>query len=283
MNFGWLKDNNEYETGSLLISALPSYQQAIKEVESSALQDGNWFYPLYVNNKLVDRFQLPLTHKITHKSKIESNDFLEFMLFYFGWLNGQRLNPEGWGHLTKTSIKPGSLTDFRINKTEMPKLLILAEIYWAINQTNKELIVLMSSALHWYLFAHSYERYFEKFMAQYMVIDTLCKIASLQLNKKLPNHTERIQFLANEINLHCPTWGVVNGKSSAISEIRNQLFHESRFSGSPIGFSYSKFPIDILTQLEAFNCRLIAALIGAKGIYSKSSCETMQYHSFDVD
>lgn len=283
MNFGWLKDNTEYETNNLIISVLPSYEQSIAEVENSVLQDGKWFHPLTVNNKLVDRFELPLTHKITHKSKIENTDFLQFVLFYFGWLNGQRLNPEGWGHLTKTAIKVGSLTDFVFSKKTIPKLLGFAESYWTANQSVQEPILLMSSALHWYLFAHSYERYFEKFMAQYMVTDTLYKIASLQLGKKCFEHISRIEFLAKELNLTCPSWGVVNGKVSTISEIRNRLFHESAFAGSPIGFSYSDFPTDLLVQLEAFNCRLIATLIGAKGIYSRSSCETMQFHGFDVD
>lgn len=289
MNFGWLRNTKTYETSSIKILAIDSYDEAIAEVDASSEQDGKWFYPpiSYVSKASgprvpTPRFELPITHTIEDKTKSKDAAFLEFMILYYGWLNGQRLNPEGWGHLTKTAMKPGLLTDFRFLEKRTPSLLDKAEIFWQSHQ-NDGLIDLMTNAIHWYLYAHSYNQYFERFMAQYMVMDTLYKIIQPANNKQRVTHKQRVQYISNTLDITCPSWGVLKNNDTEISKIRNNLFHESSFAGKPIGFGFPSDNSHILISLEAFNCRVIAAIIGAVGDYSRSSCEAMQVFMFDID
>lgn len=291
MNFGWLRNKKTYETSNIKISAIDSYDEAIAEVDASSDQNGEWFFPpiTYVSKASgprapTSRFELPITHTIEDKTKSKDTAFFEFMILYYGWLNGQRLNPEGWGHLTKTAIKPGLLTDFRFQEKAIPILLDKAEHFWQNHQSDG-LTDLMTNAIHWYLYAHSYNQYFERFMAQYMVIDTLYKIACQANNKpsKSHTHTQRVEFISDILRIECPSWGVVKNNATEIAKVRNDLFHESSFAGKPIGFGLPSDINHIMISLEAFNCRVIAALLGAVGGYSRSSCETMQYFMFDID
>lgn len=286
MNFGWLKNENSYETSSIKISAIALYKEAIAEVEASENQDGNWFYPpiIYKSNSSgprvpASRYELPVTHCISIKNQPQNRELLEFMVVYYGWLNGQRLNPEGWGHLAKTSISPGTLTDFVLWELDISRLLSKGEDFWHSHQKDN-LSNLMLNALHWYMFAFSYERDFERFMAQYTVLDTLYNI-TLTMNGCSSGHAGRVELLSAKLGLECPSWGVMVGKKTEISEIRNNLIHEAKLAGKPIGFAYENN--NILLNLEAFNCRAIAALFGAKGRYSRSSCETRQKFGFDID
>lgn len=268
MNFGWLKNTKAYEASGIKIFAIDSYDEAIAEVDASSDQDGRWLYPpiSYVSKVSgprvpTSRFELPITHTIEDKTKSKDTVFLEFMIMYYGWLNGQRLNPEGWGHLTKTAIKSGLLTDFIFHEKTIPSLLDKAEIFWQ-NHQNDGLTNLMTNAIHWYLYAHSYNQYFERFMAQYMVLDTLYKITMQVNNKSSANHTERIKFVSNTLGMQCPSWGVVNNRETEIAKVRNNLIHESSFAGKPIGFGFPSANSYILPNLEGFNCRVIAALFG---------------------
>lgn len=215
MRFGWLKDTNSYNTSNISISAVASYAEAIAEVEKSPNQDGKWFYPPIIcksnqsGPRVPDsRFELPVTHEIEHKFTEQNQELLEFIVMFFGWLHGQRLMPEGYGHLTKTTIAPILLVDFVPNKKMIPRLLSIAEDFWHENQKTENLNT-MTSAIHWYLVSQSYERYFERFMAQYMVMDTLYNLVTkLKSISEKSIHAKRIQFLSGQMNIPCPSWGV---------------------------------------------------------------------------
>ena len=287
MRFGWLNSNHTYETDSVKISVLDDFQEAIAKVTKSSNQDGEWFYPPITCSSAglsvpASRYELPFTHLISQKKQPENEKFIQFIILYFGWLNGVRLNPEGWGHLNKSAIKLGSLVDFVVYEQRMPLLLTKGEEFWQTHQ-HDQLADTMFGAIHWYFFAHSYTHYFERFMAQYMVMDTLYKITSVAFSEKEGTHAKRIEFISKKLNLFCPTWGSVVGKDTEIAGIRNNLLHESKFAGMAIGFNYEQSHSHILLELEAFNCRVIAALMGARGDYSQSSCQTRQRHAFDFN
>lgn len=63
-----------------------------------------------------------------------------------------------------------------------------------------------------------------------------------------------------------------------ISGIRNDNFHEAIFFGQPLGFSSinnSQYGNDILLQMQALVCRLLAAILSVKDCsYLKSSVNT---------
>lgn len=285
IKFGWLDYNEVIDANFVKIIPIENFSSAIDEVNNSSQKDNIWYYPpiVYENDKpevVRQRFELPLTHYIEQKRGIYNKEFLEFIVVFFGWLHGLRLNPAGWGHLIKTPIKQNTLVDFIVlNPYNMNRLIMKAEEFWFNNaaeqeENNKNLLM---GALNWFSYTQSYEQVFERFMGQYMVFDTLYKIVEIKYHLNGVSHTARFEHVCENLNLNRPSW--IND----ISGIRNKLIHESKFAGKPIGFAYSSECEDILKNLIAFNCRVIAALIGANGRYSRSNCESRQQHGFDID
>jgi hypothetical protein len=288
MKFGWLNDISVIETNSVKIAPLTDFQNAISEVTNSSQQDGIWYYPPIDNKSprvVTPRFELPITHCIMQKNGSQDKEYLTFIVVFFGWLHGMRLNPEGWGYLIKTPIKQGELVDFNKPRgVNLRNLIEKAELFWkdhyedrVFRENNVNLANLMMGALNWFSYTQSYEQLFERFWGQYIVFDTLYKIVEIKYDLKKTGHSARLCYVSEKLELVCPSW------INEISKIRNALVHESKFAGQPIGFAANSAQGDILVDLIAFNCRAIAALIGAKGDYSRSSCESKQCHGFDVD
>lgn len=284
MRFGWLNDKNVFNTNSLIIKPILDFDTAVNDVIQSSQSDGSWYYSPIVfktdmsSPKVVTvRYELPPTHQLLLKNKIHDQKFIEFMIVFFGWLHGLRLNPEGWGYLIKTPIKQGELSDFnKPRHADIEKLMIKAESFWYSHQQDN-LANLLIGALNWYSLTQSYEHLFERFMGQYSVFDTLYKITSKNLNKNAVNHSVRFKFMSDNLKLVCPSW------INEIADMRNELIHESKFAGMPIGFTAKSSQSNTLLGLKAFNCKVIASIIGAEGPYTRASCETQQLQPFDLD
>ena len=293
MKFGWFPKNYICETSTLCIQTLPKFEDSVSRIENSAHIYKDWFYPpIKAGNKSADEpippvpvlwFPLPLTHNIEHKCGSASSALNEFLIIVFGWSEGLRLIPEGWGHFYRAAVKPGKLTDFILFEEDVPRLLDLAEGFW---HQHKEAGVAgtMFGAVHWFLFSQSYFYYFERFMMQYMVFDTLYNIQQRISGFKSKSHAKRVEDLAVFLKVPVPSWGQVDSSGkSEISQLRNDLIHEAKFAGAPIGFALPKMKGNILVQFEAFNCRLIAAQLGATGRYSQSSSQTRQPYRLHFD
>jgi hypothetical protein len=293
MKFGWLKDKSVIETSFVEIAPLADFDNAISEVINSSQHDGTWYYPpidyktdSFSPKVVASRFELPPTHCIKQKNGSQDLELLNYLVVFYGWLHGLRLNPEGWGYLIKTPIKQGKLVDFiKPSSSELRNLIQKAEVFWKENcedmvykNENVNLANLMMGALNWFSYTQCYGQIFERLMGQYTVFDTLYRIVACQnLLKNDVGHIDRFCYVSEKLELVCPSW------INEISGIRNTLIHESKFAEQPIGFAANSTQGDILLGLIAFNCRAIAALLGAKGNYTRSSCETQQLHGFDID
>jgi len=273
-----------YDTPAFSIEPCAEIDSAIASVAAHAA-GGKWAYPPILDRDPpvpAERFELPCTHVLRSKGGTHAEDMQSFFIAFFGWLKGLHLVQEGWGHLYRVAVKCGELTDFTCYKAVVPRALELAQSFRAQHESDgaaKSLI----GALHWYLFSQSYSHIFERFLMQYMVMDALYKTYSALSGKRCGSHARRVEFMADELDIELPSWGRVTGKECQISRVRNELVHESRFAGQPIGFAVTRTESTILVGLKAFNCRAIAAIVGARGPYSRSSCETMQPHGFDLD
>jgi hypothetical protein len=293
MKFGWLPKNHSYESSTLRIQTLPEFQDSVSNIQNSAHIYEDWFYPpIKGGNRSPDEpippvpvpwFSLPLTHNIEFKHRAASSVFNEFIITIFGWSQGLRLIPEGWGHFYRVATKPGQLTDFILPEGDVPRLLDLAEGFWHRHQPDG-VAATMFGAVHWYLFSHSYSHYFERFMMQYTVFDTIYNVQKRIFGVTSRTHALRFKYMADSLEVTLPSWGEVDSdRESEISKLRNDLIHEAKFAGAPIGFAFPEMNGNILVQLEAFNCRLIAAQLGARGRYSRSSCQTRQRYKFHFD
>jgi len=276
---------------------LPEFEKSVADVQESEYICDDWFWvplqdrPGNAGDSFppvpIPWFSLPSTHVLEVTNGTVSDALNEYLVAVFGWSQGLRLIPEGWGHFYRVAVKQRKLSDFVILDQTVLKLLGLAEEFWHRHRIDG-LASKMFGAIHWYLFSQSYRQYFERFMMQYIVLDTIYNIQASISGIKCRAHAERVEYLSRALNVPVPSWGKVvssgGAKRSEISIIRNELFHEARFANAPIGF---KFPTmdkgNMLIHLQSFNSRLFAALLGATGNYSRSSCENRNRHLFHID
>jgi hypothetical protein len=295
MKFGWFPEQQTYEACTISIQMLPEFADSLKAVRESGHVHDDWYcVPIQATDGSSGEscppiplpwFSLPATHLIEHRRGTAPTELFEFLITVFGWSQGLRFAPEGWGHFYRVALKPGMLVDFILFEQNVPRLLDLAEAFWHQHQADG-MASMMFGAIHWFLFSQSYVQYFERFMMQYIVLDTIYKIWLSISSPKLKRcvHAERVKCLAESLNVPLPSWGEVDSsKQTEISRLRNALFHEARFGGAPIGFAFPAMQGNILVQLRGFNCRLIAALLGAAGEYSRSSSQTRHKRLFSID
>lgn len=276
LKFGWLPRKSSYSTPMAQVSPLPGIEKAIAEVNNSDRVGAGWFYPPLIARRgtepsadLLPRmphrwFTLPTTHRIDIQRNLDPRDRLpHFLVLVLGLLCGIRLLPAGWGHFYKTPIREGTLCDFEPSEPAIEHCLSLAESFWTQHSgTNAPTRIL--GAIHWHLFGDSYEHSFERFGAQYTVLDAAWTVhQEISKAKGKTPHAQRAAELALHYRVPVPQWAsLTNGKTSILSEVRNKLIHEGFYGEEPIGFTHPTRKPNIDFELKLFNTRLLLALIG---------------------
>jgi hypothetical protein len=228
-------------------------------------------------------FELASTHKLTIDNGPQDPDFANFIIALFGLMKGLRFVPEGWQHFYRVPLKCGALCDFLADNSSISKMLELATEFWKSNKLT-EVRRGIFGAIHWHLFGQLYEHEFERFNAQYIVLDSCFALfkSIIKLKKNL-GHGERPSLMCTEYGLAVPSWAVKGlDEKYPIAKLRNQFFHEGLYGGSPIGFSHPTDIPSIELELTSFNARLILAILGVRNIYTKSSVDTHQRYGFDM-
>ncbi|MBF0190133.1 MAG: hypothetical protein HQL99_03165 [Magnetococcales bacterium] len=285
------------ELESFCIEALPNIQETIEYIGKHEFASDKWFYPPLeydITSKRQDghqpkiqtgRFTLPSTHVIKTKNEPLDKDFLYFIVAVIGILIGMRLLPEGWGHFYKVSIKYGSTSDLNCcSIKDIAYVLNMSERFW--KSSSPKIRKTMFGAMHWFLFAESYQHQFEKFGILYTVLDACSNVYKEKYGrneKNEQNHSRRLIALAGYFSIPKPSWAEIRSdNTSEISRLRNEFIHEAQYAGKPIGFHYSSETNKIYLGLQAFNNRLILGLLGIKCGYIKSSVETNQMHGLSL-
>ena len=295
IKFGFLREECKVCWPDGSIEPLPSRHAMVVNLDSSGHICGDWLYPPLVDASGIPQsgmthpkvpakiFALAPTHKLTIASDLQDSDFSNFLISLFGFMKGLRLVPEGWQHFYRMPLGRGALCDFLADNSSIAKMLELATEFWKSNK-HTEVRRGIFGAIHWHLFGQLYEHEFERFNAQYIVLDSCFALFKhLVKPKGLINHGERPYRMCNEYDLAVPAWAMKSlDKKFPIAEIRNQFFHEGLYGGSPIGFAHPTDIPSIEHELTNFNARLILAMLGASNVYTKSSVDTRQYHCFDL-
>lgn len=133
----------------------------------------------------------------------------------------------------------------------------------------------MQACIHWFLIAQTLDFEWEIFDAHYKVLDGLYRLLVHKIGKdkvenlnndKYVKHAQRFIVLAKYFNLEIPNWAdnTKTGNDN-IAFIRNELVHEAKYAGQPIGYNYPNENFKL--QFKAFNLKLICAFLGINTPY----------------
>lgn len=204
------------------------------------------------------------------------DDYANFIVLFFGKLKGMRLQPKGWRHFYKAPIVR-KLADFDPTDAQIIKTLDITSDTWkkySQQENGSEIVKQMFSALHWHLFAQLYEHGFERFNAQYMALDACANLATLMRFPGYPveglSHSRRAKALCECTGVPEPIW-IINGY---LAKCRNDLVHEARYNGEPIGFANSQESTELMLELESFVAKVYLCLLGVRNEYTQSECTT---------
>lgn len=122
----------------------------------------------------------------------------------------------------------------------------------------------MFAILHWLLIGQTYNFCWDRFDAQYKVLDGLYKISGIRSD----NHASRPVDLAAKYGVQLPDWAKIITTTSRLSTIRNELVHEAKYAGHPIGYAYPEENFGL--EFVAFNVKLVAGVVGLNTSYLKA-------------
>jgi hypothetical protein len=184
---------------------------------------------------------------------------LRFLILGYGFLQGLYLNPEGYWCINRVTYEPGMLNGLWLRKDDYVNgMKLINKYYKSSSEENRNK---MFSCIHWFFIGQSYKFEWEKFDAQYKVLDCLFSLSGFTVKDKI-THTKRPEALAKKYKIKLPDWAKINlsKKESPLSIQRNELFHEAKYGGKPIGYSYPAENYSL--ELTSFNTKLIAAALG---------------------
>ncbi len=294
MKFGFLIDKTEVECDSFSIVTLPNFEETLKKFYETVKVSKGWIYgseiELEKSSKESINFKqnrvktysinhrMPLTHKI-ETSIIDDGDHLRFLILGYGFLQGLYLSPENYSYLGKVPYEPGTLNslvlvgDDRKNGMEQ-----INNFYKHANQEDRKQAF---AVIHWFLFGQSYTFGWDKFDAQYKVLDGIYKLSGF--GKHEFPHFKRPIELANKYKITLPKWAELNPpdyKDSTLTTLRNQLVHESKYADQPIGYAHTN--VNYALEFVSFNTKLICGVLGIDTPYLLSKPDTRDRFAWDI-
>jgi hypothetical protein len=270
--FGWLPLPIDDRGAKWRLTTLVDFSEGVTNVLESERVDKDWYWPNIMEDtprRPTEVYALPATHELTiDTGGFREQRLAEFMIAVLGFLYGMLLTPEGWVQFNRVSINPRRWQDFGMTNPARSRILDQAVSTWETDIDHQEALF---GALWWHTYAIAYEHPFERFMAQYVVLDACWAIHEGRTRCKRPPHAARISALASAYNLQPPKDWSRAGANDELATLRNQLFHEAKWAGQPIGFGHPARPLEgVHLELYWFNSRLILALLGENSSYVHS-------------
>lgn len=291
MKFGFLKDKYEFEFNDFLITVVPDYDEIINGIYKSANVSNGWIYgprkelKQTSNEKKIfnqtgpiisDSFyRISPTHEIISNNK-EDEDHLRFLILGYSFLQGLYLVPENYSYLNRTPYEPGKLNGLLLVRKDRENGMKKINHFY-LSSTTEE-INQMFASLHWFLVGQSYNFQWDKFDAQYKVLDGIFRLSGI---KTKTIHAERPVVLAKKYNILLPQWALLDdtGKST-LSKQRNELIHEAKYGGMPIGYSYPSENHSL--EFTSFNTKLISATLGINTPYLRAEPKNRCQWAWDI-
>lgn len=190
MEFGFLKNTTRVIVDNIEIKPMWDIEDKINKLHKTAVVSNGWIYPPLVKAKknffeekcFKIEPQLPasfFTIEPTHTITIQPHDDekLKFLILSYGFLNGLYLSPAGYLCLHRIPHEVGKLTGVLLIKNDAEKGI--SSFSYCFESLNSEKRKLAFAILHWFLIGQSYIYSWDRFDAQYKVLDAIYKLSGL--------------------------------------------------------------------------------------------------------
>ena len=278
--FGYLPLENSLSLTCGSITPLPELQAVVARAEKHANSEG-YLYPDPLHPP-APLHQLPPTHRIELPSHPDDQEkarygLAGFLMHMLGFLYGRRCQFHGWWFDGRVSVRNTSdHSEPRVD--DAVYCLEQAASTWSSWPDRQKTI--MVNALFLKMRTRVYELEWERFQAEYQVLDALYSIARDLGRVGKVSHKEIIPTVCHELGL-----GIPSDKSQVnlIVALRNDLIHEALWDGGMPGkvgnmrAYYSSIWLDHLSR------RLLLALLGIRAKYLRSDWWTIGHWAFSVE
>jgi len=293
--FGWWDRNTEFGDDLFEIRPVQQFAQALEVVRRAGSLGSEWFHPPVAHSSTegvdlpCERFELPVTHCLTVTGHAYDVDQGAFLVLVLGFCLGLKLTPRGTGHLMATPWRERTLSPFYADNPDILVVLRHALSFW--RSQPPEVRSLAFSAIHWHLTAHSYRQQHDRFAWQYTVMDNIYKLTCRidrtfgqpdprNPDRDLLGHRWRPGALGQKYGSPMPT-AFGTGDAAVLSGLRNELIHEARWCGEPIGYSVSTTGHDLVHALQYYNAQLILGFLDVRCRFRQTS-DPMQLQALDI-
>ena len=289
MKFGFLLDRKEIHCDGFSINTVSDYNDLIEQFYQSAHVSNGWFYgpekELMKSSEEKRRFKQrgPInsgnfyTIKPTHEIISESfdDDHLRFLILAYGFLQGLYLTPEGYSYIGRIPYQPGKLNGLLLTGDDYSNgMECINHFYKSSNQDTRKQ---MFACIHWFLAGQSYIHDWDRFDAHYKVLDGIYRLSGLP---RIP-HAKRPESLVEHYGLVLPKWAKVDSSGKCrLSRQRNELVHEAKYGGHPIGYAYPDE--NYYLEFTSFNTKLIAAALSIDTPYLQAAPENRDVWGWDI-
>lgn len=275
------------------VTAADGAEGAVRSVLNHAQRDGDWFEPPVEEGAggllvPVRRFELPVTHVLATPGRPHDDGLGEFLVLVLGFALGMRFTVEGTGHLARAAIGEATLVNFSPRGREVLHVLGGALAFWDAHAP--EVRRLAFGTVHWHLSAQSHQAQHDGFAWAYTVLDGLHKLAlstssayaSANGGAYVP-HGQRPPTLASVLGIPLPASFASSGApAGALVRARNELVHEARWDGEPIGYAGGQDGYDLTLDLRHFCSQVILRLLGVECEFCRHTY-SRQLQGLDVD
>lgn len=290
MKFGFLIDRKEFRCNDFSVETVTEYEEILESFYESIHVSNGWVYgPEEELNKTSNEkrnfkqrgpincssfYRMRATHEI--KSNNNNEDYLRFLILVYGFLQGLYLTPEGYSYLGRVPYEPAKLNGLYLLGDDYVNGMETINNFYISSSTEKR--NQMFASIHWFLVGQSYSFEWDRFDAQYKVLDGIYRLSGLTA----PNHASRPVELAKKYGVILPHWASldVSGKASELSKHRNELVHEARYGGHPIGYSYPTENYSL--EFTSFNTKLIAGALGIETPYLQADPTNRCHWGWDI-
>ena len=156
--FGYYPSALPISIGDIEVQTLPGLEQIAAAVARSDGVDADWIYAPAQRVRLLGGgieqkpyasrvFGLPKTHVVRHFNA-NGGDHLAFLIWALSFFVGMRLTTTEAGYLDATPITPGKLVDFVVSFSDLPKVLTLADTFWAASRAKPARVKRFIAVVH---------------------------------------------------------------------------------------------------------------------------------------